>query len=571
MSAPSAYDLQSPDLPRLEGAGLALLIRLLDSPLRQLVMPRLLRDIGITSLRGQDFDEPPTFIPLHPGGMPQPDGAAVPHDEWPGASPPPATGFRFTSIHDYAGAYREGRTSPDEVAARVLLAISESNDDNPSLRAVIAANREDILRQARAATERIRNGRALGIFDGVPVGVKDEVDLIGYPTTAGTAFLGRQAATMDATVVARMRAAGALLIGKTNMHEIGIGVTGLNAHHGTPRNPYAMDRHTGGSSSGSAAAVAAGLCPLAIAADGGGSIRIPAALCGVVGLKPTYGRVSEHGAVPLCWSVAHLGPIGATVTDAALGYAVMAGADRNDPVSMHQPAPTLQGSTAADLAGVTLGVFRPWFEDADDEIVGCCEKLLGQLVECGATLREIILPDLEAARVAHAIAICGEMAQAMSATYARHHRQHGQDVRVNLRIARSLTALDYIKAQRVRTRLMANFRRVFAEVDAIITPATGCLAPLVPDLAPGSGYSDISTAMKLMRFATPANLTGLPAISFPAGFSATGLPIGMQAIGRAWEEALLLRIAKAGEACVDRLAPQRHFQPLADFTHIPTP
>jgi Asp-tRNA(Asn)/Glu-tRNA(Gln) amidotransferase A subunit family amidase len=181
-----------------------------------------------------------------------------------------------------------------------LDAIAASDAANPPLRAYIAVNREDVLQQAAAATKRFSTGAPLSILDGIPVAVKDELDMVPYPTTAGTAFLGRHPASSDATVVARLRAAGALLIGKANMHEIGMGVTGLNPIYGTPRNPYATHCHTGGSSSGSAAAVAAGLCPLALAADGGGSIRIPAALCGVVGLKPTYGRVSEHGALPPC-------------------------------------------------------------------------------------------------------------------------------------------------------------------------------------------------------------------------------------------------------------------------------
>jgi len=313
------YDLRTINLPSLAGTKLRLAVELLDSPLRRFLLPRLLREAGITWLRSQVFADPPTFAPRHWGGPAQAGAMAVPQNEWPESSAESGTGFHFASVHDYARAYQENITSPEDVANRVLQAITASNEASPPLRAVIAVNRDDVLRQAEGATKRIRAGVALGIFDGVPVGVKDEVDMVPFPTTAGTAFLGRQQATTDATVVARLRSAGALLIGKTNMHEIGIGVTGLNPIHGTPRNPYAIDRHTGGSSSGSAAAVAAGLCPVAIAADGGGSIRIPAALCGVVGLKPTYGRISEHGAVPLCWSVAHIGPIAASVADTALG------------------------------------------------------------------------------------------------------------------------------------------------------------------------------------------------------------------------------------------------------------
>ena len=519
-------------------------------------MPRLVREAGVTWLRSQVFDEAPTGAALHPPGS---ERSAA--DEAPIAPiEEPTGGFRYSTVLDYARAYREGVISPGEVAERVLDAIKAGNEASPPLRAVISVQRDDLLRQAEAATRRIRAGRPLGMFDGVPVGVKDELDMIPFPTTAGTSFLGRHPASSDATVVERLRSAGALLIGKTNMHEIGIGVTGLNPIHGTPRNPYATGRHTGGSSSGSAAAVAAGLCPMAVGADGGGSIRIPAALCGVVGLKPTYGRVSEHGAVPLCWSVAHIGPIGAMVADVAHGYILMAGPDPRDPVSMRQPPPVLTGWERLDLCGVTLGVFRPWFQDAEEQVVSVCDAMLEYLRAQGARIREIVIPDLEAGRVAHAITICSEMAQAMTSTYARHHRQHARDTRINLHIARALTALDYIQAQRVRTRLIANFRQVFAEVDAVVTPATAIVAPIIPKDSLARGASDLSTASALMRFATPANLTGLPAISFPAGFTAEGLPVGIQAIGRAWDEALLLRIARAGQTIIRRPAPEHHFR-----------
>jgi len=243
----------------------------------------------------------------------------------------------------------------------------------------------------------------------------------------------------------------------------------------------------------------------------------------------------------------------------------MAGPDPNDPGSLHQPPPDLTGFADPDLSGVTLGVFWPWFRDADDEVVAVCEVMLERLRQRGATLREVVIPDLEAARVAHAITICAEMAQAMSATYAQHHHDHGYDVRLNLRIARALTALDYVQAQRVRTRLIANLQRVFTEVDAIVTPATATVAPLIPDAAHGIGISDLSTTSRLMRFATPANLAGLPAISFPAGYTADRLPVGMQAIGRPWEERLLLRLARTAETSMERLTPARHFQLLPPF------
>jgi Asp-tRNA(Asn)/Glu-tRNA(Gln) amidotransferase A subunit family amidase len=527
-----------------------------ESPLRGLLIPSLFQTCGITCLREQTIDDPPTLRPIHQAGQAKSEPQAIPDTEWPHAPAAPAPGFHFATVHDYAQAYREGKITPAEVACRVVDAIEAGDDARPPLRAFVAVNRDGVMAQAQKATERIKCGQALSVFDGVPVAVKDELDMVPYPTTVGTAFLGKSPCVEDSTVVARMRATGALLIGKANMHEIGIGITGLNPIHGTPRNPYDPHRHTGGSSSGPGAAVAAGLCPVAIAADGGGSIRIPASFCGIVGLKPTYGRISEYGAAPLCWSVAHIGPLAATATDAALGYAVMAGADPQDPTSLHQPVPTLDGWDRMDLSDLTLGIYPPWFHHASASVVSACEEMLKRFKRKGAKLREVVIPDLEAGRVAHLITIAAEMSQALSNTYAAHHREHGLDVRLNLALARAFAASDYVHAQQVRTRLIANFNRAMEQVDVIVTPTTGLTAPAIAKAALSSGESDLATLTEIMRFVTPANLTGLPAASFPVGYDDAGLPIGMQAIGLAWQEHTLLRLALGAEQAVDRKPPR---------------
>ncbi len=562
-TAPGVYDLKSVKLPHLTGGTLKLFASLVEGPLKGLLTPSLFQSAGLTWLRQQEYDEPPTLLPIHFTGAPQEEAASVPEDEWP-REPASAKGFHFATIHDFAKAYRDGATTPEEVARKVLDAIEASNSANPPLRAVIAVNRDDILKQARKSTQRIQAGRALSIFDGVPVAVKDEIDMTPYPTTVGTSFLGKSPAAEDATVVARLRRAGALLIGKTNMHEIGINVTGLNPHHGTTRNPYNTGHYTGGSSSGSATAVAAGLVPVAIGADGGGSIRIPASFCGIVGLKSTYGRVSEHGAAPLCWSVAHIGPLACSATDTALTYALIAGPDPRDPNSLRQPLPTLEGWDNLDLRGLKLGVYQPWFRHADAEVVAACEVMLKRFEVMGCEIREIIIPDLEANRVAHTITIVSEMTQALDATYQEHHRQYGLDVRINLALGRQFTATDYVKAQRVRTRMMKHFDDALSKVDMILTPTTGLTAPPIPKTALPDGESDLTTTIEIMRFVTAANLTGLPAISFPVGYTQSRLPIGMQAIGRAWQEATLLRMALAAEQVLERKAPQVHYQLLPD-------
>lgn len=554
-----AYDLKSVRLPRMSGLLLRLFVAWLESPLGSLLIPSLFKSAGISWLRGQEIGEPPTLHPLHATSQVVAGGERVPETEWPGPADPVEQGFRFASVHDYARAYRKGITNPEKVACKVLEAIEESNRANPPLRAIIAVEAEDVLQQARAATDRIKSGQSRGVFDGVPVAVKDEVDMVPYPTTVGTCFLGRAPATKDSTVVARMRAAGALLIGKANMHEIGIGVTGLNPHHGAARNPYAPHRYTGGSSSGPAAAVAAGLCPVAIGADGGGSIRIPSAFCGLVGLKSTFGRVSEFGAAPLAWSVAHLGALTATATDAALAYAILAGPDPKDHISLHQPPPRLAGWDNLDLSGLTLGVYWPWFRHAETDVVSACEAMLVKLEEMGAEVREVALPGLEAGRIAHTITIAGEMTQALAHTYDEHRNDYGLDVRLNLALARRFTARDYIQAQRVRTKLTASFQGALETVNVILTPSTAVVAPTIPPEALPDGNSDLSLLMEIMRFTPPANLTGLPAISFPAGYSDENVPIGLQAIGRPWQEPLLLRLALAAEQVIPRQAPQVYY------------
>jgi Asp-tRNA(Asn)/Glu-tRNA(Gln) amidotransferase A subunit family amidase len=558
------YDLKSVKLPYLAGGMLRLFVKLVEGSLRNMLIPSLFKSSGITWLRKQQFDEPPTFQPAVYSGAAAVAAQAVPQEEWPNASAIPGLGFHFSTVQDYAQAYRAGTITPEGVAYSVLEAIVTSNAAEPPLRAIIAVQREDVLKQAHESTQRFKEGRPLSIFDGVPVAVKDEVDMVPYPTTVGTSFLGTSPAKEDSTVVARMRAAGALLIGKANMHEIGIGVTGLNPNLGTPRNPYAPDHFTGGSSSGPGAAVAAGLCPAAIGADGGGSIRIPSSFCGVVGLKPTFGRVSEHGAAPLCWSVAHLGPLAATATDAALAYAVLAGPDPQDPNSMRQTAPTLAGWDKLDLQGLKMGVYWPWFRHATADMVAACEAMLHKFESMGAELREVSLPDLEAGRIAHTVTIAGEMSQALDRYYAEHRQQHSAEVRINLALARAFTTMDYVQAQRVRTRTIANFARALEGVDVILTPSTALPAPLIPKKALPEGESDLTTLVEIMRFATPANLTGLPAISFPVGYNEDGLPLGMQAIGHAWQEATLLRLALAAERVVDRKPPQVFFRILPE-------
>ncbi|HKZ69221.1 MAG TPA: amidase [Anaerolineales bacterium] len=554
------YELKSVNLPRLTGAGLKIFTALVENPATAaLLMGNLMETGGINKFRKLKVNEPPTVYPLVQSDS---RGTATPLDLEAIAqtdSPTRSAGFRFATVNDYATAYRLGSATPEGVAGRVIDAIKDSDSGPNPLRAFIAVNPDDVLRQARDSGERIKAGKSLSIIDGVPVAIKDEVDMVPYPTTVGTKFLGGAPARIDSTVVARLRAAGALLVGKANMHEIGINPVGFNAHYGVTRNPYDPRRYPGGSSSGSAAAVAAGLCPVAIGADGGGSIRIPAALCGIVGLKATFGRVSELGAAPLTWTMGHLGPLAATVADAALAYAIIAGPDSNDATTLVQPPVTLDGFGKTDLRGLTFGVFRPWLDHATPEIVSACNAALKTLESLGATIREIEIPELDSMRIAHAVTILSEMASALEQHRAAHNSDHGLDVRINLAIGRACTSRDYVQAQRVRTRAMAHFANALKEVNAIVTPSTAITAPPIRSDVLPDGESDLNTVTELMRFVIPGNLVGLPGISVPVGYDSNGLPIGLQVMGAHWSEGLLLRVAQAIEGTIERKKPEVHY------------
>jgi len=542
------YDLKPVRSPCLRGAALRLFVWLMEKPaVRSLIGPLLTGNLGLTELRGASIDEAPTFFPLH----------AVTET----VKPPPGparslstSDFRFHGIRDFRIAYENGAANPERIAERALAAVTSSDRLSGPLRAFIACDHDDVMSQARESAGRWKAGASLGPLDGVPIAIKDEIDVVPYPTTVGTRFLGHTKAQADSTVAERLRNAGAVLIGKTNMHEIGILPNAVNPHHGTVRNPYDPAREAGGSSGGSAAAVAAGLCAAAIGADGGGSIRIPASYCGLVGLKPTYGRVSEWGAAPLAWSVAHLGPIATTAEDAALLYAAIAGPDPRDPHTRLQPLIQVGGFDGS-LSGLRIGVYREWFHDADGDVVAPCQQLLQEFVLLGAELVEVSIPDLRLIAAAHALTIHTEMAANMQRHDREHRRDFGPTTRLMLATVRSVPSSDYVQAQRVRTRAMAEFRSALTRCDVIATPTTPRPAPQISEHALLDMESNVGRVVETMRFVNPANLCGLPAISVPAGYTGSDLPVGLHFVGRPWEEATLLRLGYAADGIVPRRRP----------------
>ena len=552
------YDLKSLKLPKLFGRMLSVFAAVVAGKLtRPLLIAGLLENGGIPKLQKMKFTEEPSFLPL---SIPE-KHASIPMElprHEPSNKRTASERLAFSTVRDYSLAYRQGKLTPLQVAEQVIEAIRKSDKTAPAMHIFSASYADDIRKQAEYSSELIKKGKPRSFLEGVPVAIKDEVDLMPYPTTVGTSFLGAQPVIKDAYVSARLRAAGALLVGKTNMHEIGIATNGENVHHGRIANPYDLQRDPGGSSSGSGAAVAAGIVPVAIGADGGGSIRVPASLCGVVGLKPTFGRVSEAGAAPLCWSVAHLGPLGASVEDVAMVYQIIAGPDPAEPLSQQQPPVTLEGWNKADLKGVRVGVFPDWSNHASRVIVEKNEKMIAEFENCGATLVKISIPELDAMRVAHAVTILSEMAASMQ-NHPEHWGDFAPSTRLSLVLGQEMSAHDYLQAQRMRTRALKIFADVFQAVDVILTPTTALTAPNVPVEAENDGWSDLSTDTEMMRFVFPGNLLGLPAISFPVGYNEHGMPIGMQAIGRHWDEALLLRVAYNAELRFTRCLPVNYF------------
>ena len=377
---------------------------------------------------------------------------------------------------------------------------------------------------------------------GIPIAIKDLYQTTGVLTTAGTTFFKDFVPDQDAAVVERLKAAGALLTGKTNTHEIALGVTGVNPHFGAVRNPWDRQRITGGSSSGSAAAVAAGMSLAAMGTDTGGSIRIPASLCGVVGLKPTYGRISLRGIFPLSWNLDHPGPITKTVEDAALLLQVLAGYDEHDPASGNMPVDDYLSDIHAGVSGWRVAVLTGDYAwEADPEVLEAVRQAAQVLEALGANIQPVELNFLREAALANSL-----MTQADGAAFHRERLQEhplgfGEDVRLRLQTGAAFSSTDYSLARHTQTETRRRMEFFFRDFDVLLLPATPIPAPLI------EGNNALEQARRLTRFTAPFNLTGLPAISIPCGFSDLGLPFGMQVVSAAWAEKKLLRAAQAYE------------------------
>jgi len=404
----------------------------------------------------------------------------------------------------------------------------------------------DALDQARRADAETRAGRSRGLLHGIPVGIKDNYLTANMPTTAGTTAPGVDFPRTDSAAAARLRAAGAILIGKTRTHEYAWGTV-------TPpvRNPWDLSRIPGGSSGGSGAAVAAGLCPAAMGSDTGGSIRIPASLCGTVGLKPTFGRISRTGIVPHSWSLDHAGPLTRSVADAALLLQVLAGEDSTDPACSAAPVPDYRAAlNEPSVAGLRVAVIRNHFFGRNHpDVDAAVETAIAWFGGHGAVIRDVTLPNLEYGLGAiFAIELASSAAYHDVALRAGRTCHFTDDVRLLVEMGRLVTGADVIKAEQFRQVLKHDVARVFVEADIILGPTEPVTAPRIGETHVAVAGGEESALAATWRLTYPYNLTGLPAITLPCGFDPAGLPIGLQVAAAPFAEPILLRAAAAYEA-----------------------
>jgi len=451
----------------------------------------------------------------------------------------------YLSIAELSNLIRTGKISPVALIESTLAGI-DSRDSR--LNTFITLFREESLESARLAEREIRDGQIRGAMHGIPVALKDIIHVAGAPTTCGSNFFAAEPSGFDATVAARLKQVGAIIIGKTNLHEFALGVTTENPHFGATANPWDTSRVPGGSSGGSGAAVVAGFCAGALGTDTGGSIRIPAALCGNVGLKPTYGRVSVHGIVELAQSLDCVGPICRYVGDVAVMMNTLAGYDSNDVHCENQPVRDYTERLGYPINGLKAGIPKQHcFEGLDPDVESAVAESIYTLEGLGLDIVELDLPSIPNAHEATLTILMAEASHFHQERLAAHREDYGLDVCEILEAGEELTAADYITAVRVREITRCEFAQAFTEVDLILTPTVPVPAPLQSTIALSPGSNSNQIRPRLTQNTRIFNLLGLPAISVPCGFTQDGLPVGLQVAGQWWSEEMLLQIAHAYE------------------------
>ena len=473
----------------------------------------------------------------------------------------------FMPVSELAAAIRRREVSPVEITETFLGRIRNLND---RFKAFITVTEDRARTEAAAAERELSAGAGVHGLHGIPYACKDIIHARGAPTTAGSRVRAADPDGEDACVIERLANSGAVLLGKANLHEFAYGATGENLNFGTAPNPYDMERLAGGSSSGSAAAVACGLAPAALATDTGGSTRVPATLCGLVGLKPTQGRISVRGVIPYCWSFDHVGVITRNARDAALFLEVMAGHDPLDPASADVPTDDYPGALDGDVRGLRIGVPRRFFFDhADAEIVDATHRVIDFLQRLGAEPKPIDVPSMEHVRT---VSIVIQMPEALS----YHNRYlperaalYGDDIRSGLAAGQFLLAEHYVRAKRMVEVYRHQTAAMLDGVDVMITPACPIVAPEIGTTTVTTDGLEEPVGNALTRYTTLFNMTGEPALTVPSGMHSSGLPMGVQIVGRLFDEATILRVGHAIQENDGSPIPRPNLEGLGGVTVTP--
>ncbi len=455
----------------------------------------------------------------------------------------------YASAGQLAPMVKSGEISPVEIIDAHLSRIRATE---PVLNSFITVLADEAMTAARQAERDVRAGRYRGPLHGIPVGLKDLFNTGGVRTTSGSRIYDNYIPAQDCTVAARFRTAGAILLGKLNMHQFAYGPTGENPDYGHMHNPWDPERVSGGSSGGSGSAAAAGQCTITTGSDTGGSIRIPAALCGIVGLKPTYGRVSRHGLTPLAWSMDHPGPMVRTVEDAAITMNVIAGHDPNDVASANLPVPDYTAALTGEIRGLRVGVPRQYMEaPLDPEVRQAVNGALEQMETMGAEVVEVDFPEFNDAAAISTTMLMAEATACFRDLLASDGSRLYEPVRLRLEAGLFISAADYLRAQQGRAVFDRAARRLLEDVDLLAGPTEPVTAPPLLQQQVLAGEQEIGTVAALTQYTRPYNITGFPAISVPCGFSTDGMPIGLQLAGRPFDEETVLRAAHAYEQSTD--------------------
>ena len=460
------------------------------------------------------------------------------------------TELHFLTIGEASVLLESGQISPVELTRAFLDRIDALDD---TLLCYITVLHDGAMAEARQAEAEILRGDYRGPMHGIPIALKDLYDTAGIRTTGSSKVMADRVPSEDATTTARLKAAGAVLLGKLSMHEFALG--GPDPTNGFPlaRNPWNLDHIPGGSSSGSGAGIAAGLCMGTLGSCTGGSIRGPAAFCSIAGIKATYGRVSRYGVLPLSWTLDHCGPMTWTVEDSAIMLQAIAGYDPKDPTSSQAPVPDYTASLVEDIEGLRIGVPRHFFF-ADDptinkDVLSAVDAALNVMEDLGAHVEEVDVPMLEHAGAAQPVIMLSEAFAYHQNNLRDKPELFGEMVRARFRTGGLFSGGDYVQAQRVRNVLKREFADVLRKVDIVASPT-------MSNPAPRFDAMDAMTTSRVPSFTGPYNLTGMPAISVPCGFTSEGLPVGFQIAGEPFDEPTVFRAAYAYEQSA-RLFEQR--------------